>query len=70
MKRTCSHHTAASLADYSEMVEFKTTKSNPEGMVYEVLPGPVAIDPSKKGTPVFQTTSIKPVDIMNSVWWT
>ncbi|MEF8846527.1 MAG: hypothetical protein V5A59_13710 [Bacteroidales bacterium] len=46
-----SDRTAASLADYSEMVEFKTTKSNPEGMVYEVLPGPAAIDPSKKGTP-------------------
>ncbi len=46
-----SDRTAASLADYSEMVKFKTTKSSSEGMVYEVLPGPAAVDPSKKGTP-------------------
>ena len=52
-----SNGTAASLADYSEMIKFKTTKICSEGMVYEVLPGPAAIDPSKKGTPFSNSTT-------------
>ena len=48
--------TGASVADYSEEVKFSTTKSSMEGAVYEILPGPAAIDPSKNPTPFSNNT--------------
>jgi len=50
-----SENNAASWADYSEMVQFKTSSSS-EGVVYEILPGPAAINPSMNPTPFSNNT--------------
>ena len=48
--------TASSSADYSQMVQFKTTSSSSNGMVYEILPGPAAVNPSMDPTPFSNNT--------------
>ncbi|MGI9174646.1 MAG: hypothetical protein ACR2GR_04955, partial [Rhodothermales bacterium] len=46
-----------SAASYPDLVTFSSSRSSSEGVVYEVLPGPSAIDPSLSPTPFSNNVS-------------
>jgi hypothetical protein len=47
---------SSSSASYPEMVRFRSTNSSETGLVYEVLPGPAALDESQSPTPFSNNT--------------
>ena len=54
---TDTEATRSSSASYAELTEFSTSASSAEGDVYEILPGPAAVNPAMDPTPFSNNTA-------------